>query len=42
MVARVGDDEVTVKRFERQGHRVWLRPENESLSPIEVDRNNFV
>ncbi len=37
VVARVGDDEVTVKRFERQGHKVWLRPENEALSPIEVD-----
>lgn len=37
VVARVGDDEVTVKRFEQRGSRVWLRPENETLSPIEVD-----
>lgn len=37
VVARVGDDEVTVKRFLRQGHQVSLLPENETLSPIEVD-----
>ncbi len=37
VVARVGDDEVTVKRFQRQGHQVSLLPENETLSPIEVD-----
>lgn len=37
VVARVGDDEVTVKRFQRQGHHVSLLPENETLSPIEVD-----
>lgn len=37
VVARVGDDEVTVKRFERKGHQVMLLPENEELSPIRVD-----
>ncbi|WP_445395584.1 transcriptional repressor LexA [Zobellella sp. An-6] len=36
VVARL-DDEVTVKRFRRQGSRVSLLPENEELSPIEVD-----
>jgi len=37
VVARVGDDEVTVKRFDRQGNLVWLHPENEELEPIKVD-----
>ena len=37
VVARVGDDEVTVKRLDRQGNLVWLHPENEELSPIKVD-----
>ncbi len=37
VVARVGDDEVTVKRFERKGHIVQLLPENEELQPIVVD-----
>ncbi|MFC3912971.1 transcriptional repressor LexA [Pseudaeromonas sharmana] len=37
VVARVGDDEVTVKRFERKGQLVWLLPENEELEPIRVD-----
>lgn len=36
VVARLGD-EVTVKRFKREGHQVWLLPENESFDPIEVD-----
>lgn len=36
VVARL-DDEVTVKRFKRQGHRVWLSAENEDFAPIEVD-----
>ncbi|MGL5190936.1 MAG: S24 family peptidase, partial [Cetobacterium sp.] len=26
-----------VKRFQRKGSQVWLLPENEELSPIEVD-----
>ena len=37
IVARVGDDEVTVKRFERKGNLVLLRPENDELEPIQVD-----
>lgn len=37
IVARVGEDEVTVKRFEKKGDVVYLLPENEELAPIEVD-----
>lgn len=36
VVARL-HDEVTVKRLERQGHRVRLLPENDEFTPIEVD-----
>jgi repressor LexA len=36
VVARL-DDEVTVKRFRRSGHRVSLLPENPAFNPIEVD-----
>ncbi|MFQ2007761.1 transcriptional repressor LexA [Aeromonas veronii] len=36
VVARL-DEDVTVKRFQRKGCQVWLLPENEELSPIEVD-----
>jgi len=36
VVARI-DDEVTVKRFMRQGKRVQLLPENPDFQPIEVD-----
>jgi repressor LexA len=36
IVARVGD-EVTVKRFKREGNKVWLLAENEDFAPIEVD-----
>lgn len=36
IVARVGDD-VTVKRFERQGSKVLLHPENADFDIIEVD-----
>lgn len=36
IVARI-DDEVTVKRFQRQGDRVSLLPENPNFTPIEVD-----
>jgi len=35
VVARLGD-EVTVKRFRREGPRVWLLPENPEFDPIEV------
>lgn len=36
VVARL-DEDVTVKRFQRKGSQVLLLPENEELSPIEVD-----
>ncbi len=36
VVARV-EDEVTVKRFQRDGHIVQLLPENEDFQPIVVD-----
>ncbi|XKE47199.1 transcriptional repressor LexA [Halomonas organivorans] len=36
VVARL-EDEVTVKRFHRQGHRVTLEAENADFAPIEVD-----
>ena len=36
VVARI-QDEVTVKRLERQGHRVRLLAENPDFAPIEVD-----
>lgn len=36
VVARLEDD-VTVKRFKRDGHQVWLLPENDDFAPIEVD-----
>lgn len=36
VVARL-DDEVTVKRFKRDGHRVQLLAENEEFLPINVD-----
>lgn len=36
VVARLEDD-VTVKRFQRQGHRVTLLAENPNFPPIEVD-----
>ena len=36
VVARL-DDEVTVKRFRRRGHKVLLLPANPDFEPIEVD-----
>ena len=36
VVARI-DDEVTVKRFKREGSKVWLLAENAEFAPIEVD-----
>ncbi|OEC34937.1 SOS-response transcriptional repressor, LexA [Pseudomonas cuatrocienegasensis] len=36
VVARI-DDEVTVKRFKREGNTVWLLAENEEFAPIVVD-----
>ncbi len=37
VVARVGDDEVTVKRFQKQGNVVYLHAENADFDPIVVD-----
>lgn len=39
VVARL-EDEVTVKRFEKHGNVIQLIPENDELSPIEVDTEN--
>ena len=36
VVARL-DDEVTVKRFQRQGNKVRLLPENPEFDPIEIE-----
>ena len=36
VVARI-EDEVTVKRFKREGSKVWLLAENSEFAPIEVD-----
>lgn len=36
VVARI-DDEVTVKRFKREGSKVWLLAENAEFAPIEID-----
>lgn len=36
VVARL-DDEVTVKRFKRDGNKVWLIAENPEFAPIEVN-----
>ncbi len=36
VVARIGD-EVTVKRFKREGSKVWLLAENPEFAPIEVN-----
>lgn len=36
VVARL-EDEVTVKRYRQEGHRVWLMPENPDFEPIQVD-----
>lgn len=34
---RTDDDEVTLKRYRREGSRVWLLPENSAFAPIEID-----
>ncbi len=36
VVARI-DDEVTVKRFKKEGRQVWLLPENADFEPLAVD-----
>lgn len=37
VVARVGEEEVTVKRFRKEGSKVYLIAENDEFAPIEVD-----
>lgn len=37
IVARLNDDEVTVKRYKQDGTVVWLLPENPEFEPIRVD-----
>jgi repressor LexA len=39
VVARIGD-EVTVKRFKRDGSKVWLIADNPEVAPIEVNRTD--
>jgi repressor LexA len=36
VVARL-ENEVTVKRYKQEGHRVWLMPENPDYAPIQID-----
>ena len=36
IVARI-DDDVTVKRYKREGNTVWLLPENSDFEPIVID-----
>lgn len=31
------ENEVTVKRYRQEGHRVWLMPENPDFTPIQID-----
>ncbi len=37
IVARLHEDEVTVKRYRQTGSEVWLLPENPDFEPIRVD-----
>lgn len=37
IVARLNDDEVTVKRYRQDGTIVWLMPENPEFKPIRID-----
>lgn len=37
IVARLNDEEVTVKRYRQKGSDVWLLPENPDFEPIHVD-----
>ena len=37
----VGGDSATVKRFRREHKRVFLLPENEEYSPIELSTDDF-
>ena len=40
VVAMVGDEEATTKRFYREGHHVRLQPENELYQPIIVNEGD--
>lgn len=40
VVARLGDD-VTVKRWKRDGDQAWLLPENPDFAPIQVPEEGF-
>jgi repressor LexA len=42
VVAGIPGDEATVKRFFPQGARVVLKPENQTLEPMEFDANDVV
>mgnify|MGYP006266744853 FL=1 len=42
VVAGIPGDEATVKRFFPQGSRVVLKPENDSMSPMEFDASEVV
>lgn len=37
VIARVNQSDVTVKRYRRDGDKVWLMPENDEMSPLVVD-----
>ena len=39
VVARI-EEEVTVKRLERKGNKVWLLAENEEFAPILLDKSS--
>ena len=39
IVVAMVDDEVTVKRFQMDGKRVILTPENEDFTPIRIERD---
>jgi len=38
VVAIIGDNEATLKKFYREGNRIRLQPANEAMAPIYVDR----
>ena len=42
MVAGIGDDEATVKKFNRRGGQVVLTPANAAYEPMVFDRDDEV
>lgn len=38
---RVDEDEITLKRYYRKGHRILLKPENSDFQPLEIDLARF-